>query len=287
MTDLTNKWGALALASAVLTAGHASADLFAFEEDTFVKDASDKSNIIFQSIESTYDDATQVFSWEATFEPDPGVTPEESLPTGFVLVVNDGPMPKGHVGELATIYFDAKTNPADPIVSAYAYNGASSATSHLYSIDPMFQDPSPAPDQIISSLNDASFVQEASLTDNPDGTRTLKMVIDATPINSHIPLQASYDLKNDQALAGWFGIGYDQGIGVWFHPFLVGSDYYASGAQEGYLLNGADGDGWNRARRDYGFYDKSDLSARLVPEPTSALLMLAGVSALAVRRRQA
>ncbi|MEM7624042.1 MAG: PEP-CTERM sorting domain-containing protein [Planctomycetota bacterium] len=279
---------ALACAATVGVTNSASADLFAFEESgPFTVQPEDRSDIVFSSISSTFDSDTNVLSWEATFEPNsspsPGNTPEDTLPEGFVLVINDGPMPKGNVNQLAVVYFDADTDPANPIATVYGYNGAESATSHFQGVSDMFVDPAPGPVQIASSLNDPSLLIEGSTTDNPDGTRTLRMVIDATTINEFVPADPAVNLPGGEPLeGGYFGIGYSTSIGVWFHPFVTTSAQYGD---DGFLLPTIDG--WNAARADFGFFDESDLEAQLVPEPTTALLTLAGGTLFLARRRKA
>lgn len=290
-TDLPSAWcltvGATALA-ATLTAGSASADLFSFEDNgPFVDHPEDRSDIVFRSVSAIFDSDTNVFTWEATFDPNPtpsaGSTPEDTLPEGFVLVVNDGPMPKGNVNQLAAVYFDADTDPNNPITTVYAYNGAESATSHREGISSMFVDPAPAPVQIASSLNDPSLLIEGASIDNLDGSRTLRMVLDATSINSFVPTGTTENVMTGEELpGGFFGIGFSTSIGVWFHPYVTTSAEYDN---DGFLLPSLEG--WNAARNDFGFYDEADLTAELVPEPTTAALALAAGSLFLTRRRKA
>lgn len=279
-------FSALACAMTIGMGASASADMFAFDDaGPFQDHPEDKSDIVIRSVNSTFDDSTNVFSWEATFDrntsPSPGNTPEDTLPEGFVLVVNDGPMPKGNVNQLAAVYFDADTDPANPITTVYAYNGAESATSHREGVSSMFINPAPAPVQIASSLNDASLVIESSSTDNVDGSRTLKLVLDATSINNFSPADPTVNLPGGETIpGGFFGIGFSTSVGVWFHPYVNTSAEYGA---DGFLTPNLDG--WNASRRDFGFYDEADLTARLVPEPTSALLAL-GVGSLFIARRR-
>ena len=280
--------GVAAMAAAVMLAmpaADAAAEVRSFTETDFGdRNPQDFSEIVFESLTTTYDTVTREFTWTSTFSPSttPGVTAERSLPTGFVLVVNDGPMPKGHVGELATIYFDAKTDPSDPIISAYAYNGANSATSYRFGIDPYLPGGpggEPVPDRIVSTLDPSSpdFVNSASLVDNPDGTRTLSMSLDASVIQAHTPLYNSFDYMADAAL-DWYGIGFAEQIGIWFHPFIVGSEYTA----EGYLAPTIRG--WNLSRTDFSFFDQDNLPT--IPEPAAAAMLLSLGGLMLTRRRQ-
>lgn len=74
----------------------------------------------FDTITSTYDDVSNRFTWDTTFN---------SATTGvdgFWLVVNNGPNPKqSDVNELAIMYGDLSTN----TLTTYAYNGLNSSTS--------------------------------------------------------------------------------------------------------------------------------------------------------------
>ena len=281
--------GAAALALAGL-AGPASAEIFQFTDNDPVEFVQGFSEIDLDSLTTTYDTVTREFTWSATFSPstDPSVPDSRSLPTGFVLVVNDGPEPRKHVGELAAIYFDAATDPSDPIISAYAYNGATSATSYRQGIGPNVRPNTVGnqpPDRIASELDPSSpqFVNSAALTDNADGTRTLSMSLDATVIQNHTPLYNSYDYDSNTALS-WYGIGFAEQVGIWFHPYIAAANYDASG----YLvpeLNGRDS-GWNEARTDVGYYDVFGQPTDVVPEP-GTIAMLLGLGGLAATRRRA
>lgn len=265
------------------------------------------------SIFSSFDQATNQFVWEATFSTNPtsgGGSPDFSaLPTGFTLVVNDGPMPKGHLGELAVLYFEAEEffnsglTTGEASLSAYAYNGASSASAHRTSDGRDVQSQTPAPpDQIVSSRN-VGQLSSLVVTLNQDdsgsqATRSMRIEFDASEINNHNPDQPSvaFDPDNPDSTTplpeGWFGIGFAQEIGIWFHPFNnINPEYIESGDEAGFLEHGVAGptvnDGWQVLRANYGFFDEENLDAELVPEPASAMLLLAGVSLMAVRRRRA
>ena len=129
-----------------------------------------------------------VFTWETTFS----ATANGKLPTGYVLVVNDGPMPKGWVGQLPAIYFDAETDFDNPIVNVFTYNGEDSATSYRFGTP----DGDPA-EPILSSHPDsatAGFVNRATATDNADGSRTFELEIDADPI---LAFTSQYSASNE------------------------------------------------------------------------------------------
>lgn len=281
---------AVALAAAAMTATPASATVFSYEATDAELGPLGRSipgtdGSTVASVATTYDDVTEVFTWEATFNP--GTDAISPHANGFTLVVNDGPMPKGHTGELAAIYFDATVPGATPTVTAYAYNGADSATSFRYSnaVDNA-ADGNGTPDQIVSSLND-SFVIAASSVDNADGTRTMRMELDATSINAHTPQQPSVDTMNGDAPLEWEGLRFASEIGIWFHSFdLTRGVQYNS---DGYIDLG-DGSlastGWWVAS-NYSAVDATSLpTGTVVPEPASLALAAGGLLMVAGRRRR-
>ncbi len=154
-----------------------------------------------KKIVTRFDSVSNEFYWEATFQDCNG-----TLPNGFWLVTNNGPNPKGHAGELAIFYFDA-SNPADVVVTAYAYNGKNPLSylkgDHANAV---------APDRIVTSkaAGSENWLYEASLLDNNDGTRTLTLSIDGTILKNHTPV---YPDNIDP----WYGVGFDNYLGYWFH----------------------------------------------------------------------
>ncbi|MEM9419834.1 MAG: PEP-CTERM sorting domain-containing protein [Planctomycetota bacterium] len=246
------------------------------------------------AVSAFFDESDNTFIWTATFS----ANTANDLPTGFTLVVNDGPMPKRHLGELAVLYFEAEEQfkgnlLASSSLTAYAYNGASSATAHRTSdFRPNPLDP---PDPIASSRNGSLNVIDTEFqeyTDMGREVRFMRVEFDATPILNHMPLQPSVQIGEDQVTVeedlSWYGIGFSQTIGIWFHPFNKIAPSYVDDINDpdyGFLELGAEGDGWRVVRNNYGFFDVDNLQARLVPEPTSAaLLLLTGIAALRRRR---
>ncbi len=209
------------------------------------------------SINSTFDDSTDVLTWSATF----GSVPGSGLVTnGFTLALTDGPNPKGQDGELALLYFDAST--ATPKLTAYAYNGINSQTSHS---DGSGASGTQTPDRILSSSGaEASSVLSLGNVNNGNGTRTLSFSLDATSLNAHSPLYPGAD--------PWTGAQYDSHIGLWFHPVAgVTTAYNANG----FLTS------WSAPRQ--GYLDLSDQNT--VPEPGSIALLALGLPGLFLRRR--
>jgi hypothetical protein len=228
------------------------------------------------NLSTEYDSDTQTLSLIAAFEPEPGTG---QLPDGFFLVLNNGPMPIGTDGEYSILYFDGITG-ATPIITAYTYNGENGADSFFDgAIDPGTQ----APDPIVSSLNDPTFVTAAASVDNPGG-RVLSFTIDASSINSHSPTYGSD--------ADWNGIGFDDTIGIWFHTYSLLHPAYGG---DGYLVPDPAGTSWlewgqyaDQGEQFHGWFDATDQPAdSLIPEPaTLALLGLGGIALTGRRRRE-
>ncbi|MEM1027182.1 MAG: PEP-CTERM sorting domain-containing protein [Planctomycetota bacterium] len=239
-----------------------------------------------------WDENTNYFTWSALYS----ATDAADLPTGFTLVVNDGPMPKGHLGELAVIYFEAEEQfegnlSAPSTVSAYAYNGGSSASAHRTSDfrDVQSQTPAP-PDQIATSRDGSLNVIDTEFQEFEDAGRQhrfVRLVFDASSINSHVPLQPSIDTMDNDAPLTWTGIQFAQMIGIWFHPFNnINPEYDANGFLEFGVAGPTVNEGWQVVRNNYGFFDVDNLQAVKVPEPASAMLLLAGTAALGFRGRR-
>lgn len=107
-----------AIAAALLvSAASASATIFKYEDLSASNGGfSDR----LDTVVSTYDDVSQQFTWDVTFN---------SAPTdldSFWLVVNNGPNPKSsNVNELAIMYGDLTTG----VLSTYVYNGQNNDNS--------------------------------------------------------------------------------------------------------------------------------------------------------------
>ncbi len=270
------------LTTGFLTANAAQADVYGFEWDrpaVFDGNAgpiyvSDEAGVI-TSITTQYNSDTQSLSFVAAFEPEPGTG---QLPVGFFLVLNNGPMPIGMDGEFAILYFDAITGAA-PTVTAYAYNGENGADSFF---DGAAAPGNQAPDPIVSSINDPSFVTAASSVDGPGG-RVLSFTIDTTAINAHNPLYGN--------AVDWQGIGFDENIGVWFHPY---SNLNPAYGQDGFLLPDPSGASWltwgqypDQGEQFHGWLDATNQQSNvLIPEPASLTLIGLGAIALTTRGRR-
>ena len=146
------------------------------------------------------------------------------LPEGFTFVLYNGPNPKGEPGELAIFYFDG-TNQADPKLTVYGYNGQSGNLGRRSYIDG--DGLGGAPDKILSSVADSSWINELVIRDEVDGSRSLIFDIDATAIVTHNPLY------NPPGVT-WFGTGFDEMASMWFHPM---ADITAAYDVNGWLTN--------------------------------------------------
>ena len=135
-------------------------------------------------------------------------------PNAFTIALNEGPNPKGHA-ELALIYLDCAAG--TPVVTVYAYNGANTLTSWY---DGSSASGTQAPDPIISSLIDPSFVHAAACTDTGAAV-DFTLNIDTAAINAHNPTyMAAWD---------WTGIGFGSRLGIWFHPLANTVFSYSGG----------------------------------------------------------
>lgn len=234
---------------------------------------SDEAGVI-TSVTTEFDSDAQQLTFLATFEPEEGTG---QLPVGFFLVLNDGPDPVGVDGEYAMLYFDAMTG-ADPILTAYAYNGENGADSFF---DGAEGPGNQTPDPIISSLNDPSWVDSATSVDTPGG-RVLSFTIDTTALNLHSPMYGTD--------ADWFGMGFDDTIGVWLHTYSYLNPAYGA---DGFIVPDSYSHSW-LAWNDYAdlgeqFHGWFDIdyapTNNPIPEPASLALLGMGIPALLSQRR--
>jgi hypothetical protein len=226
------------------------------------------SNQWYSTIVAEYAPTSHRFKWEFT---------SGTQVNGFWLVVSPGPNPKGHPGELAIIYFDAKTltanNSITPTATIYNYNGVNNASS--------WNDGAPTagvqtPDRIWSSLDsgDAASIIQLSATDNGTSRRFV-FEIDATAIQTHTPL---YPNPNGD---DWTGLAFGAKLGTWFHPMSGMTTSYGtdpSAANFNFLTS------FGYAQQ--ASFDTANLNTELLPAPGAvALLGFAGLAG--ARRRRA
>ena len=211
----------------------------------------------FESITSTYNTVTNALTWDVTFS--------DQITDGFTLALNDGPNPKGHAGELALLYVDV-TDTNDPRMLAYAYNGQNTNKSY---IDGDGNAPGhQTPDDIVDAddRNGSGWINSLTVEDTPDGKRRIFFDIDATVLNSTTPMYPGS--------TPWFGMGFGEKLGVWFHPYKsLDTEYNPANG----LLTKWKGRG--------GWFDGGNIDTTVVPAP-GPVALLAGAGLLAGSRRR-
>ena len=207
----------------------------------------------FESVSATFHTATREFSWSVTFS--------DQVTEGFTLAVNDGPNPKGHAGELALLYVDARDH-SNTMITAYAYNGKNSRDSFK---DGDGQTSGLQPADFISEADRSSFIIDASVVDH-DGKRTISFSLSAADVNTHSPAYPSGD-------DDWFGIGFGEQLGLWMHPYRNFDPTY--GPTGAITSLSASGGGW---------FDGRDFTT--IPAPGAAAFGAVGLLA-GLRRRRA
>ncbi len=211
----------------------------------------------WKSIQASFDDQTNELCWTTTFS--------NTITSGLTLVVNGGPNPKGHPGELAVLYVDAR-DPNAPLLTAYGYNGQNASDSYRDGNGPTGGTQLP---DTIKGLLDPSWVQQLQVSD-AGGERTFTIKVDATDLNLRLPRYP------DPGGDDWFGIGFGEQLGLWFHTFKgLGAAYN----NDGYLTT------WTK--NNEGWFDGNNFTTTVVPLPTGAALGFAGLGVVAgVRRRR-
>ena len=222
---------------------------------------------VITSIHSAYDATGQTLTWTADFAVNPS---NGIIPDGFSLVLSDGPNPKDINHQLGIFYLDASGsfdgsgayNGTTPILNAFSYNGSGS--------DGSYSNPSVG---LLSSigLNSADVIDLSASGDSLN--RQLSFTIDTSNLDDGAFVGSRFAAAGVGGYnpADWEGVGYDENIGVWFHPlaeteFTYGTD--ASGTA-GFVTDIQDG--------AHGWYDIED--ANTVPEPSAASTAFAAAPA--------
>lgn len=246
------------LAAAALAAASASASASIFHWDWDRGDPGtsglNDNGGVFESVTSTFNTVTKRLEYSVTFS--------NQVTKGFTIALNSGPNPKGHAGELALLYVDAR-NHANVVLTAYAYNGKNAIDSFRDG-DGVAAGNQPA-DVIKDSLARASWVNSASVVD-AGGKRTISFDIDATDIIGHSPLYPD-------AVDPWTGIGFANKVGIWMHPFRQFDISYSPAGSITNIVTS--GEGW---------FDATNLAT--VPTPGAAALLAFG-ALRSLRRRRA
>jgi hypothetical protein len=166
-------------------------------------------------IDTSYDDISKKLRWYVTFEEVAG----KPLPQGFSLVLNGtGKNPLKTSDGLAFFYFDAQ-NPADLRLVVYGYNfNMNDKDSWKCGTT---DSSCPAPDKIISSISTPGFVKDLTFENIAPNFRRLGFTIDATSIQSHVPLYLPPPAVWQGAQFPFPSNADPKYIGIWFHGFTV------------------------------------------------------------------
>jgi len=210
----------------------------------------------FESVHSTFDTLSKELVWSVTFS--------NTITQGFTLALNNGPNPKGHAGELALLYVDAR-NASDVRVTAYAYNGQNSSNSWRDGNGVVSGNQ--RADIIKNDAQRSSWLMDSGVVDS-GGKRTITIRFDASDLLNHNPMYPD-------AVDPWKGIGFGNGLGLWMHAFRTFAPTYDEKGEISNLQLG--GEGW---------FDGKNFTTRVVPAPgAAAMLGVMGVAGLRRRRR--
>ncbi len=198
---------------------------------------------IANSIEAIYDDESHRLLWRVNFS----LGTENCLPNGFNLAINGtGENPKGHDGEMAIFYYDV-SNPTQPILNVFAYNGILGVAGTRSFMDGSNQPGNQAPDPILSSITNPELILNFFNQSNSDGTITIGFEVDSTMIQNHMPVYPDPDpIANP-----WQGAQFNNILGMWFHPRCgLETTYNANGFLTSYTYD------------ETGWYDTVNTPAR-------------------------
>jgi hypothetical protein len=229
-----------------------------------------------EGIFSSFDSATKRLTFDVAFSGANGAV-SPLVTNGFWLVLDNGPNPKNNPGELAIFYFDASKvfagQAATPTMTVYEYNGRNDNSS--WNNGNGNATPNEANDfnGLIKGKNEAaSFINSISAADqviNGQTYRRLSFDINASAIMNRIP---SYPTPGTD----WYGTGFDNKLGIWFHPAQIFNATYESGSRGKITSLSIGGEGW---------LDGDNFMT--VPAPASAALLGLGGLVAARRRRTA
>lgn len=210
----------------------------------------------FESVHATFDSTSKELLWSVTFS--------NTITQGFTLALNNGPNPKGHAGELALLYVDARA--ANNVrVTAYGYNGQNATNSWRDGNAAVSGDQKP--DVIKNDAQRGTWLMDSGVVD-VGGKRTISIRVDASDLVGHDPLYPD-------AVDPWKGIGFDTGLGLWMHAFRTFAPTYNNNGEISALQLGSE-----------GWFDGKNFTTRTVPAPGAAALVgLAAVGGLRRRRR--
>jgi len=231
------------------TVAHAG---MSFQADVPIAEGVNHNGGAISSVASSFTPSTQQFTFTVNYS--------NQLAQGFWLAVSPGADPKGHAGELALMYFDARTLNA-PVLTIYNYNGENGGSSYF--------DGSPAsgtqtPGRIASTLNGFAATMTAA---NAGSGRVFSISFDASVVNSYVP-----QFPGPDGIEEWTGVEFGSKFGIWFHSFRNLSASYGS---NGFLNNWGGTQGW---------VDVANIDTTKVPAPGA--IALAGLGGLVATRRR-
>ena len=249
------KMGIAAAAAAALAAGTASANVFSWTWDGSFNSVGVGGTGASQAVAAStwFNSVTQVLNWEITFAGQDG--------DGIWAVINNGVYPGPFAGRDAILYMDGTGS--DVRINVFGYNASGDlATSHKDGDFAIAGDQ--APDRILAGSTAAapSWLIDAAIVDNVDGSRTFRFEIDTTSINAHTPL---YGPANE-----WRGMQYGDLMGVWIHSVTD-------------LQTAYDGNGF---LTEWTFDEQSFFDEPVIVTPTPGALALLGLGGLMAGRRR-
>lgn len=210
-----------------------------------------------EQINAQYDNVTKQLSFNVQFN-------GTLVTRGFWLVLNGGPNPKNQPGEYAIFYFDAESL-SSPKLTTYVYNGLNNGSS--WNDGNGSASGTPAGDLV--AANNSGYIQSISAGD-AGGKRTFSFTVDATSILGHNP---DFDAPDGSP---WFGTGFGQKLGIWFHTLRSVDFGYNSNGTISKLTYDTSKEGW---------LDGENFMTTIIPAPgATALLGLGGL--LVARRRR-
>lgn len=221
------------------------------------------------TITAEFDPGTNRFKWDFT---------SGTAVNGFWVALSPGPNPKGHAGELAIMFVDAKAltgnTSVTPKLTIYSYNGVNGITSYIDG-NPSVAGNQP-PDRIFSSMNPDTTGTIMQLTATDNGTsRRFTVELNAGIVQNHAPLYPNPS-GND-----WTGLAFGAQLGTWFHPTAGTATAYGTdptNANFNYLTS--------YSYTSQSAFDTTNLTTQwIVPTPGAvALLGFAGL--VGARRRR-
>ena len=222
-----------------------------------------------ESINSSFNSVTKRLTFDVLFS-GANNTASPLVTNGFWLVVDNGPNPKTHSGELAIFYFDASRvfagTASGPTLTTYGYNGVNANTSWRDGNGDGTTDGG----DLIKGANETSYINNTTAGTTTIAGQTYRRLtfdINAADIITHVP---TYPVSG----TNWYGTGFDNSLGIWFHPAQIFNASYASGGRGAVTALSTASEGW----LDGAYFNT-------IPGPASvALLGMGGL--LAARRRR-